>query len=142
MPTYTATQARVGNSAYTAGPAGQQYTAYSSYTITAAFVLNDVIEMLRVPAGARITGVTLKTSDLDTSTGIVLDVGDAADTDRLIDGATVGQAGGTTSSVVSSTGQFYKYTADTTISVLVQVAASGTAATSGTIELAVSYVLQ
>jgi hypothetical protein len=142
MPTYTATMAARGNSAYTAGPAGQVYTAYSSYSITTAFVLNDVIEMLRVPAGARITGVTLKTSDLDTSTGIVLDVGDAADTDRLIDGATIGQTGGTTSSLVSSTGQFYKYTSETVISVLVQVAATGTAATSGTVELAVSYVLQ
>ena len=142
MATYTATMARNGNSAFTAGPAGQKYTAYSSYTITAAFALNDVIEMLRVPAGARIVGVTFKSSDLDTSTGIVLDVGDASDTDRLIDGATIGQAGGTSTALVSSTGQFYKYTTETVISVLVQVAATGTAATSGTLELAVEYVLQ
>lgn len=142
MPTYTATQARQGNTAFTAGPAGQVYKAYGSYTITAAFVLNDVIEMVRVPAGARITGVTLKTSDLDTSTGIVLDVGDAAVRDRLIDGATIGQTGGTSTALVSSTGNFYKYTTETVITVLVQVAATGTAATSGTIELAVEYILQ
>lgn len=143
MPTYTATMARVGNSAYTAGPAGQEYTAYSSYSVTAALALNDVIEMLRVPAGARITRVTLKASDLDTggSPAIVLDVGDTGDTDRLIDGATIGQAGGTSTSLVSSTGQFYKYTTETVISVLVQ-AAPATGATTGTVELAVSYVLQ
>lgn len=143
MPTYTATMAQRGNSAYTAGPAGQEYTAYSSYSLTGALALNDVVEMLRVPAGARITRATLKTSDLDTggSPAVVLDVGDASDTDRIIDGATVGQAGGTTSSVVSSTGQFYRYTSETVISVLVQVAPA-TAATTGTIELSVSYVLQ
>ena len=142
MPTYSSLQSRQGNTAFTAGPAGQRYTAYGTYSLTAAFVLNDVIEMLRVPAGARIVGVTLKTSDLDTSTGIVLDVGDAAQRDRLIDGATVGQTGGTTSSLVSSSGQFYKYTTETIITVLVQVAASGTAATTGTIELSVDYILQ
>lgn len=142
MATYSSVQSRNGNTAFTAGPAGQVYKAYGSYTITTAFVLNDVIEMVRVPAGARITGVTLKTSDLDTSTGIVLDVGDSGARDRLIDGATIGQTGGTSTALVSSTGNFYKYTTETVITVLVQVAATGTAATSGTIELAVEYILQ
>lgn len=142
MATFTATMASRGNSAYTAGPAGQEYTAYSSYTMTAAPAANDVYEMLRVPARARITRVTLKSTDIDTggSPSIVLDVGDSSDTDRLIDGATIGQAGGTTSSVVSSTGQFYQYTAETVISVLVQAGPATGAA--GTLELAVSYVLQ
>jgi len=115
---------------------------YASYSLTAALALNDVIDMFKVPAGARITGVTLKTSDLDTggSPAIVLDVGDSGDTDRLIDGATVGQAGGTSSALVSSTGQFYQYTAETMISVLVQ-AAPATGATTGTVELSVTYIL-
>lgn len=142
MATFTATMAQRGNSSYTAGPAGQEYTAYSSYTMTAAPATNDVYEMLRVPARARITSVTLKSTDIDTNVTptVVLDVGDSADTDRLIDGATIGQTGGTSSALVSSTGQFYQYTSETVISVLIQAGPATGAA--GTLELAVSYVLQ
>jgi len=141
MATLNTTTAN-GNQPRTAGSAGNTKTMYASYSLTAALALNDVIDMFKVPAGARITGVTLKTSDLDTggSPAIVLDVGDSGDTDRLIDGATVGQAGGTSSALVSSTGQFYQYTAETMISVLVQ-AAPATGATTGTVELSVTYIL-
>lgn len=142
MATFTATAAQRGNSTFTAGSAGQEFTAYSSYTMTAAPAANDVYEMLRVPKNARITRVILKSTDIDTggSPSIVLDVGDTGDTDRLIDGATIGQAGGTSTSLVSSTGQFYQYTSETVISVLVQAGPATGAA--GTLELAVSYVLQ
>lgn len=141
MPTYNTTAA-TGVAPRTAGPAGTAKTMYASFSLTAALALNDVIDMFKVPAGARITGIALKTSDLDTggSPAIILDVGDAADTDRLIDGANIGQAGGTSTSLVSSTGQFYQYTAETMISVLVQVAPATGAAT-GTVELAVTYIL-
>lgn len=126
----------------TSGISGNVKTMYASYSVVAALALNDVIDMFKVPVNARITGIALKASDLDTngSPAIVLDVGDAGDTDRLIDGATIGQAGGTSTALVSSTGQFYQYTAETMISVLVQVAPA-TSATTGTIELAVTYVM-
>ena len=131
--TYTSDYAGYPGSAHDL--AGVQHTAYATYEIGAALVVNDVIQMLKVPANARITGCVLKTDDLDTdgTPAIVLDVGDTGDTDRLIDGATVGQAGGTSSALVSSTGQFYQYTAETMISVLVQVAPA-TGATSGALE--------
>lgn len=141
MPTYNTTAAnRI--QPRTDGYSGNKKTMYESFSLTAALALNDVINMFKVPAGAIITGIILKTSDLDTggSPAIVLDVGDASDTDRLIDGATVGQAGGTSTSLVSSTGVFYQYTAETMISVLVQVAPA-TGATTGTVELAVEYIL-
>lgn len=142
MATFTATKASAGNTAYHHDLAGVQHTIYSSYTMTAAPAANDVYQMLRVPANARITAVTLKSTDIDTggSPSIVLDVGDTGDTDRLIDGATIGQAGGTSSALVSSTGQFYQYTSETVISVLVQAGPATGAA--GTLELSVSYVLQ
>lgn len=141
--TYTATKARNGNSTYYSAEAGDKLAVYSKYSITAALVINDVIQMCRVPAGARITNVILKTADLDSggSPSITLDVGDTGDTDRLIAAATIGQAGGTSSALVSSTGQFYQYTAETIISVLVH-AAPATSATTGDIELLVEYVLQ
>ena len=142
MPTYTATLARPGNSSYTAGPAGQEYTCYSSFTMTVTPVNTDVFEMLRVPAGARITRVTLKSTDIDTNgtPTVLLHVGDAADPDRLIAGATIGQAGGTSTALVSSTGQFYRYPSETVISVSIPTGPATGAV--GTIELAVSYVLQ
>lgn len=142
MATYTATMANRGNSSYTAGPAGQEYTAYSSYTMTVAPANGDVFEMLRVPARARITRIVLKSTDIDTngSPTVILDVGDSADVDRLIDGATIGQAGGTSTALVSATGQFYQYSAETVISIIIPTGPATGAI--GTLELAVSYVLQ
>lgn len=142
MATLTATAASTGAPVYTGGLAATPKIAYASYTVAAALALNDVIQMVRLPAGARVIGISLQTTDLDTggSPAIVLDVGDPDDTDRLIDGATIGQAGGISTSVVASTGFGYQYSAETVISVLVQVAPA-TGATSGTIQLAVTYVL-
>ena len=72
-----------------------------------------------------------KVDDLDTGTALVLDVGDGADTDRIIDGSTSGQAGG----VDKEDAAFapHTYTADDTIDILVQVAPGGGG--TGTIEL-------
>lgn len=141
MATLYATQAKKRSPAQGHGYSAAVYCAYGTYTVTAALALNDVIEMVRIPAGARIIGCMLEATDLDTggSPAIVLDVGDGSDTDRLIDGATIGQAGGVTTTMVA-TGTLYQYTSEDTIDVLVQVAPA-TGATSGTIELAVWYIL-
>ena len=140
MATLSATTAN--GPIYTQGMAGTPLVAFASYSVTAALALNDVIQMLKLPPRARVIGVALQTTDLDTggSPAIVLDVGDTGDTDRLIDGATTGQSGGINTTIVASTGFGYQYTAETTISVLVQVAPA-TGATSGTINLAVTYVM-
>lgn len=112
----------------------------ATYTLTAALALNDVIQMVKIPAGARILQVLLAADDLDTggSPAIVLDVGDGGDTDRFIDGATIGQSGGV-AALNSQVGFDYTYTADDTIDVLVQVAPA-TGATSGVdVHLTVFY---
>lgn len=126
--------------AYSPSAAGTARTVFGTYTLSAALALNDVIQMVKVPLGAKIVGMTLAVTDLDTggSPAIVLDVGDDGDTDRFIDGSTIGQAGGATNDILFS-GYGYTYTADNTIDVLVQVAPA-TGATSGTIKLAVTYV--
>lgn len=123
------------------GVGSQEVVVYATYALTAALALNDVIQMVPVPSGATITGVTIGATDLDTggSPAIVLDVGDGSDTDRFIDGATVGQAGGS-SSTLAVAGFGYQYTSDDTVDVLVQVAPA-TGATSGTISIRVAYVL-
>lgn len=142
MATYTATKAVNGNSTYNVDVAGVELTAYSSYTMTTTPANGDVFEMLRVPRNARITGCTLKSTDIDTNgtPTVTLTVGDSGDTDRLITGSTIGRAGGTDSALVSSTGQFYQYTTETVISVAIS-AGPATGAV-GTLELAVKYVVQ
>lgn len=137
MATFTATAAA------STSPARQNVNetwSYGEYEISAALVLNDVIEMVNVPKGARILELILETDDLDTNgaPAIVLDVGDGSSTARFIDGSTIGQAGGL-DRLGSNLG--YRYTAADTIDVLVQVAPA-TGATSGTIKLAVCYTME
>lgn len=117
------------------------HTAYSSYELTAALVVDDVIQMLKVPIGAIILDVVLSTDDLDTSGSptLVLDVGDGDNDDRLISASTVGQAGGV-AYMDEIDALLYQYTADDTIDVSVKTAPA-TGASSGTINLAVTYTM-
>lgn len=118
----------------------------ATYSLTAALAASDVIQMVKVPTGARIIEMLLAADDLDTNATptIVLDVGDGGDTDRFIDGATSAQVGGglvrlgqgLTTTAADALG--YTYTADDTIDVLVQ-AGPATGATTGDIVLTVIY---
>lgn len=114
----------------------------ATYDFTAAFVVDDIIQMIPVAIGERVIDLQLIVeTDLDSSTGVVLDVGDGDDPDRYIDGATVGQAGGFAalgSGIVTAAAAAAlnkKYTAADTIDVKIATAASGTPAASGTIRL-------
>lgn len=118
------------------------YSVTGTYEIAAALVVNDLIKMVPVPAGARVKEVILATDDLDTGTDIVLDVGDTDgtdDTDRYIDAALTDQAGalGQVAGIArmnNVAGVNYQFAADGTIDVLVQTAPE-TGATTGTIVL-------
>lgn len=103
-----------------------------------AFVINDVVQMVKVAKGMIVTGVCLAVPALDSSTGIVVAVGDGSDDDRFISGSTKGRS--STAGVEylnAAAGQNYAYTADDTIDFKVKTAATGTAVTSGIIHLAV-----
>lgn len=112
-----------------------------SYALAAALVVNDVIQMVKVPAGATIVNTILSVPDLDSngSPAIVLAVGDGSDDDRFVTGSTVGQAGGTVMSN-TPTGTGYAYAAEDTVDVKVTTAPA-TGATSGTITLTVLYTM-
>lgn len=120
----------------------------ATYTLAAALALNDVIEMVKVPKGAKILNMHLASDDLDTgSAAIILAVGDGTTVDRFIKGSTVAQAGGVarlgdgvTAALMS--GAFgYTYTVDDTIDVKVTTApATGT--TAGDIVLTVFYMME
>jgi hypothetical protein len=109
-----------------------------TYEITAALVINDVFQMVKVPKGAVILDVTLWTDDLESSgTASVLAVGDGGAAARFITTSAVGQAGGRQAmNVINGVG--YAYTVEDTIDVSVTTAPT-TGATSGTITLVVIY---
>jgi hypothetical protein len=111
----------------------------ASYTIAAALVINDLIQMVKIPKGATILEILLAVPDLDSnvSPAVTLDVGDATTADRFIAANTVGQAGGV-ARIDQAAGVGYTYTADDVISVKVH-AAPATSAITGTITLSVLY---
>lgn len=117
------------------------------YTVTAgaALVINDVIQMVKVPAGARIISTTLHTSDLDSNGTplITLSVGDGSVTNRFINASTKGQTGGTEFIGTGLTTGLapYTYTVDDTIDVLV-AAAPATGATTYVITLDVIFAAE
>lgn len=123
------------NQVFTGPGGGVVFVREFTYPVTGSLALNDVIQMIPVFKGERVVDLQLIAEDIDSATTLVLDVGDGDDTDRYIDGATIGQAGGvarygqgidTDAEVVALT---KTYTVADTIDVLVQVAATAVAGT-------------
>jgi hypothetical protein len=112
----------------------------STFAITAAFVINDVVKFLTVPAGVYITDIKLDVPQLDTngSPTITLDVGTSGAAQAYLAASTVGQAGGVAVANVAGT-IGATFTTATVIQMKVH-AAPATGVTSGTITLQVSYV--
>lgn len=137
-------------------------TEIATFAITAAFVINDTVNMITLQSdvsvpvtfGPSINDVILDVPSLDSSTGIVTAVGDSGSAGRYISGATVGRSGTggiQYNNVAGSIGyapfasSFGTYTTvslqNYTIVFKVTTAATGTAATSGTISLLVRYTI-
>lgn len=62
------------------------------YTLAAALVINDVIQLLRVPPGAKVVDGKVVTCALDTATAVVWDLGHGGDVDEYIDGSVKGRS--------------------------------------------------
>lgn len=107
-----------------------------------AFIINDVVQMLKVQSGTVILGVLLSVDFLDTGTAIVTAVGDGSDDDRFLSGLTIGRSSavGTSDALVHG-GHLYQYTADDTIDFKVTTAAT-TGSTTGKIRLSVRVTQQ
>lgn len=139
MATYETDLSRTSGLVVGPGPSRQTVTATAIVAMTTAMIdnANDDVGLFYVPKGAVIVGATISATDMDSSTGLAIDVGDSGDEDRLIAAATVGQAG-TLSSALAPAGHLYKYTAETQIRAYIQTAASGTPA-AGTLKVSVEY---
>jgi hypothetical protein len=100
---------------------------------------NDDVGLFNVPAGAVVVGAMLSATDMDTGgPTLAIDVGDAADEDRIFAASTVGQAG-TLSQAIARTAHLYKYTVETQIRAYIQTAATTPAA--GTLTFSLFYFI-
>lgn len=89
--------------------------------------LNDLVKVFRAKKGFCVTGAMMQATDMDGSSGIVMALGDAVVGDRFITNATIGQAGGFTSTLAAA-GALYEFTADTDIYIKFTTGPSGTPA--------------
>ncbi len=120
------------------GWAREMVTATAIVAITTAMLdnANDDVGLFYVPAGAVITAITASATDMDSATGLLIDIGDSSDEDRLLAASTIGQAG-TLSTALARTGHLYKYTSQTQIRAYINTAA--TTPVAGTLQVNVSY---
>lgn len=143
-----------GLSAFTTKQAKQgihERRVLATFTIgtdnSATLANGDVLQMCKIPAGARIVDMKLYVTDMDTngSPTLLLDVGDGEDVDRFMDGTNIGQAGGNAAlgANISAANIFANpvhrtYTTEDTIDVLLATGPA-TAATTGYVMLDVTY---
>ena len=125
-----------GNQSFKPFPSGAIGVRYAKFNVTAAPNADDIYQMVDIFAGETIHNVKIKSSDLDTGSGLVLDVGyggaSAGTVDDLIDGSTIGQAGGTDHEDANHAP--IEFSSDDTIDIRCQVAPAGDVAT-GTLEM-------
>ena len=123
------------------GVGGNVKTAIGIYTLSAALSLNQILDMVAVPIGARIVDVILASDGLDAGATLTVDVGDAALPNRFISASAVAQAGGVTR-LSEAGGVTFKYTQSDVIKLRVGAAPPPpTGAVTGEIKLVVLYVL-
>tara|TARA_R110002012_G_scaffold233353_1_gene406505 strand:+ start:12477 stop:12917 length:441 start_codon:yes stop_codon:yes gene_type:complete len=131
MATFTTDQV-TGNQAFKPFPSGNVGVRYAKFSVTAAPNAADVYQMVDIFAGETLHDIKIKSSDLDAGTALVLDVGDGTDSDKYIDGSTIGQAGGSDHQDANMSPTVYS--ADDTIDITCQVA-PGTDVATGTLEM-------
>jgi hypothetical protein len=109
-------------------------------TVTAAqLTAGALFGTIRLPKGAEPVGVLSRSTDLDTdgTPAIMLEIGDAGDTDRLMAASNIGQAGGA-SQTLAAAAIGYRYEEETLVQVRVSTAPD--VAADGTIHYGVFYV--
>jgi hypothetical protein len=131
MATFTSDMV-AGNQSFKPFPSGAVGVRYAKINITAAVNAADVYKMVDIFAGETLHDIKIKSSDLDTGTGLVWGVGDGGDTDKYIAASTIGQAGGVDHSDANLAP--VTYSADDTIDIICEVAPAGDVA-SGTLEM-------
>lgn len=123
---------------------GRKKSAYAEFSITAVPTNADVINMLKLPAGARITDATIKCGDLGTAGTLEVGwaqnaAGDGASPSGLFSALDVNTAAiNKRASTAVVPGILKKFNAETLIYITVTAAWT---VTSGMIQLEVEYVM-
>jgi hypothetical protein len=112
-----------------------------THSVTANPAAADVLQLFKVPRGARILEVLFTSTDMDTGTPtLTATVGDGGDIDRFVTSKTIGDTGaGVVHRLDNPVGLNYQYTAEDTIDVTFPATAATFAA--GTITCVVMYSL-
>lgn len=131
MATFTSDMV-AGNQSFKPFPSGAVGVRYAKINITAAVNAGDIYKMVDIFAGETLHDVKIKSSDLDTGSGLVWGVGDGSDTDKYIAASNIGQAGGVDHADADLAP--VTYSADDTIDIICEVAPAGDVA-SGTLEM-------
>jgi hypothetical protein len=136
MPTYRT----AGVAATRQARAGIDATSQTeSLTIGTNLLANDILEMIKVPAGATIQEIVLSTTASLGATSTV-EIGDGGDTDRFFAAANFGNGAASLVRLSNPIGHGYKYTSDDTIDV--RIATNGTPATGAVVTMTVAYTMQ
>jgi hypothetical protein len=85
MATLSATASAAQSRAPAPGPIPGEFTIYGEYTTSASLSVGDVIHMVKVPMGMRITNVSVEVSGNIAGSQFNVDVGDGNATDRFMD---------------------------------------------------------
>lgn len=137
----TFTAPALGTPAAAPRDAGDAMTIYSEVALTVAPVINDVFQMINVPAGARIIDWTLGSDDIDSNgaPAVAMSLGDGNVTGRYVSASTIGQTGAAPVNALLKTGYAFVYTVADTIDILFTAAPATFQA--GTIRCHVRYVM-
>ena len=126
--------------------AGEIIAQTGVYDLSAALVINDTIDMCKLPAGMVVDDMIVDCDDLDSGTAAVFDVGihdpdyaqaggsDTSDVDVFMSGLTIAQAGGLARMTLRTGRRLAPVNYDRYIRIKFTTA-PGTSATSGKIKL-------
>lgn len=109
-----------------------------TYTVGANLAQNDIIHMVKIPAGAVVTEVVAATSAALGQT-CTAEFGDGDDTDRYISSANFGNNAATVARLSNAAGAGFVETAEDTLDM--KVTAIGTPTTGAVIKVAVFYYI-
>ena len=136
MPTYRTS----GVAASEQARAGIDITSQTeSLTIGTNLAASDILEMVKIPAGATIQEIVLSTTASLGATSTV-EIGDGGDTDRFFAAANFGNGAQGLVRLDRAAGHGYKYTAEDTIDV--RIATNATPATGAVVTMTVIYTMQ
>jgi hypothetical protein len=136
MPTYRSP----GVAATAQARAGIDLTSQTqSLTIGTNLLASDILEMVKVPAGATVQEIVLSTTASLGATSTV-EIGDGGDTDRYFAAANFGNGAAGLVRLSNAIGHGFKYTAEDTIDV--RIATNATPATGAVVTMTVFYSMQ